>query len=367
MAARFEARKEDLLEVLMTENGKVRAHAEVEFGFVPDTLRFNAALALTESGHVSSVEAGVLDWVIGQPMGVAGIIAPWNSPIALGIRSLAPAAGCTVAFHLPWQTAHTNSLIAEVVSETEDLPRGVVNFFNGGTETGQVLVKSPDVPSISFTGSTATGRVISEQEAEHLKRFALELGSKTPLVVFDDADLGEAVEKAVLALAVFAGQFCMTGSRLLVQSGVADEVRSRLKDALEALVVGPASDPDSQMGPVIDQANADRIDGVVQQEIFGPVLTMEVFDTEEQAVQMSNATEYRLAASIWTRDVDRALRVAEAIDAGTIWINDRAALYDQFEEGGFKASGTGRMRGSAVLDDFLELTHISIKPGVTGR
>lgn len=412
MAERFEARSPELIELLGTENGKVKPHGEVEFEVVPHTLRFNAALALTDSGRAASIDPGGLNMVVRQPVGVAGVIAPWNSPIALGIRSLAPAlaAGCTVVLQLPRQTAHVNSLIAEIISETPELPKGVVNFFNGGAATGSVLVGSPDVPSISFTGSTQTGRSISKEGADNLKRFGLELGGKTPLIVFDDADIDTVVEKAVLALVVFAGQFCMTGSRILVQRGVADQVRTKLSAALQQVQVGPASDPASQMGPVIDKPNVERIDKivedaigggatvhvrggpftegplskgsfyapcllevedgsmpVVQQEVFGPVLTMEVFDTEDEVVEKANSTEYGLAASIWTRDVDRPVRVAQEIEAGTIWINDWAVLFDQFEEGGFKASGVGRMRGLAVLDDFLEFKHITFHPGVVGR
>lgn len=409
MADRFEARAEELVQMTATENGKTLSQARFETEIVPRTLRFNAALALTEYGRNAEVDAGNLSLVLRQPVGVAGIIAPWNSPAALMIRSLAPAlaAGTTTAVSLPRETAHIDALLADIISETEGLPRGVVNIFIGGHVAGNELVTSPDVPVISFTGSTKTGRAIAAASAQHLKRLGLELGGKTPMIVFDDADIDAAVPKIVLALTVFSGQFCMTGSRLLVQRGVADRLRAVLAQALEAVKVGPASDPASEMGPLIDKPNVTRVDEmveaaitagakrvvrggpvnegtlakgafyrptllevtdsklpIVQQEVFGPVLTMQVFDTETEAIALANDSEYGLSASIWSRDADRPLRVARELESGTIWVNDWATLYDQFEEGGFKQSGQGRMRGTAVLDDFLEYKHIALKPGM---
>lgn len=265
MADRFEERTDDLVEMLALENGKTKPQARLEVDFAPETLRFNAALALTDCGRDSQVSEGEFSFVVRQPAGVAGIIAPWNSPVALGIRSLAPAlaAGCTAVMNLPRQTAQVNSLIAGIVGGTDGLPPGVANTLTGGHVTGDILVTSPDVPVISFTGSTATGKEISKTASENLKRVGLELGGKTPLIVFDDADLDLAMPIVVAALTVFAGQFCMTGSRLLVQEGIAERVRADLARRLEAVRVAPASDPTSDMGPVIDQANVARIDKIV--------------------------------------------------------------------------------------------------------
>jgi betaine-aldehyde dehydrogenase len=410
MADRFEERTGDLVELLGLENGKTHDQGRLEVAFAPETLRFNAALALTDTGTNSQVTDGELSMVVRQPVGVAGIIAPWNSPVALGIRSLAPAlaAGCTAVMNLPWQTAQTNSLIAELVGATPGLPAGVANTITGGHVSGDVLVRSPDVPTISFTGSTATGKQISAAASANLKRVGLELGGKTPLILFEDADLEQALPIVVSALIVFSGQFCMTGSRLLVHERIAAQVRRDLAALLEAVKVGPASDPASEMGPIIDKPNVERIDKIVedaisqgaqvivrggpvtdgplaagafyrptllevgdnslpivQDEVFGPVLTMQTFATEAEAIAMANDSQYGLSASVFSRDVDVPLRVALALESGSVWVNDWARLHDQFEEGGFKGSGVGRMRGFAVIDDFIEFKHIRLRPGTT--
>jgi acyl-CoA reductase-like NAD-dependent aldehyde dehydrogenase len=277
----------------------------------------------------------------------------------------------------------------------------------GAREVLNFLVKSPDVPTISFTGSTRAGRAISLTGAGRLKRLGLELGGKTPMLVFDDADLEAALPKLEKAVTVFAGQFCMTGSRLLVQSGIADEVRRRLAQRLTNVRVGPAADPTSEMGPMIDKANVERVNQtveaalaagaravvrggpvsegplargafyrptllevtdaslpIVQEEVFGPVVTMQVFDSEAEAVALANDSEYGLAASIWSRDVDRPLRIARDLLVGTVWVNDWVMMRDEFEEGGYKQSGRGRLRGLTGLDDFLEYKHIVLNPGV---
>jgi betaine-aldehyde dehydrogenase len=308
------------------------------------------------------------------------------------------AAGCTTVIKLPGQTALTNSLIMQAAAATKSLPNGVVNIFTeAGNEGAPLLVESSDVDVINYTGSTKVGRQVAEKGAQTLKRVCLELGGKTPLVVFEDADIEAFAPLVVSALTKFNGEFCMTGSRVLVQRSVADAWRERIASLLEKVVVGRADDPSSQMGPVIDKANVERInrlvedasryarvivrggpivDGVlaagafyrpsmletealdvplVQDEIFGPVLSFETFTAEDEAIARANATVYGLAAAVFTKDVDRAQRVARLIKAGTVWINTWGLVNDAFEEGGFKYSGIGRARGARAMEEFQEV------------
>jgi betaine-aldehyde dehydrogenase len=399
MADLLEGRRDQFIQGLAHENGKPLAEAGLEIDLTIPKLRYAAALALTDSGRTAEVSPGLYGQTLRQPAGVAGIIVPWNSPVVLVVRSLAPAlaAGCTAAVKMPGQTALVNGMVAQLLADTDSLPAGVVNIFTeSGNEGAPLLISSPDVNVISYTGSTAVGRTIMRDASAQLKPVSLELGGKTPSIVFDDADLEAVVPTLVKSVTVFAGQFCMTGSRILAQRGIAGELRERLREALEAVRVGPGDDPRSDMGPMIDHANVDRVDAIVeralaygtaivrggrpddpglaegayfrpallevddpssdivQHEVFGPVATFEVFDTEQDAISLANATEYGLAAGIWTRDVDRPMRVGRELDAGTVWTNTWAAVVDQFEEGGFKQSGVGRLNGLRSLEEFIE-------------
>ena len=413
LADGFERHADALIDILSTENGKVRGEATFEVNMVPAKLRYAAAVTMTDYGRALEPKPGSFSIVLKQAMGVAGVITPWNSPIVLMIRSLAPAlaAGATTVIKMPGQSAQTSALMSKIFSEAPSVPQGVINLFSeSGPDGSKLLISSPDVPVISFTGSTGTGRAISAVGSRYLKRFGMELGGKTPMILFNDANLDLALPKLEKALTTFAGQFCMTGSRLLVQQGIADQVRDLLAKRLQNVKVGPAADPSSDMGPLIDKANVERVNSIVekaiqagakvlvrggpvregklsegafyqptllevadnkmdivQQEVFGPVLTLQVFETEEEAIALANDNEYGLAASIWTSDVNRPLRVAREIDAGTIWINDWAVIYDEFEEGGFKQSGLGRLNGLAAIDDFIEYKHITLTSGLVGH
>jgi len=400
LADRLDERADAIALTISREEGKTLGDATLEATWSPSTLRYNAGTALSQTGTSAEIAPGVFATAMREPIGVAGIIVPWNSPLALLVRALGPAlaAGCTTAIKLPGQTALVNSLIAEAVAATGSLPKGVVNIFTeAGNEGAPLLVESPDVDVINYTGSTKVGRQVAEKGAQTLKRICLELGGKTPLVVFEDADIETVAPLVVTALTQFNGEFCMTGSRVLVERSVADAWRERIASLLEKVVVGRADDPNSQMGPVIDKANVERIDRIVQdasryariivrggpivdgplaagafyrpsmletgaldvpliqEEIFGPVLSFETFTTKDEAITRANATVFGLAAAVFTKDVDRAQRVAHAIKAGTVWINAWGLVNDAFEEGGFKYSGIGRARGARAMEEFQEV------------
>src|SRR5580704_16511282 len=399
MADRFDAHADELGALVTKENGKILAQGMFESGTAGATLRHNAAQALTDTGISAEVAPGQWFSTYAEPAGVVGIIVPWNGPVALFVRSLGPAlaAGNTVAVKMPGQTALVGNLMSQIIAEVTSLPPGVVNIFTESGNTGApYLVASPDVQVISYTGSIAVGRIVAATGAPTLKRMNLELGGKTPMIVFDDADLDAAVPLVAAAVTTFAGQFCMTGSRILVQRGVADHVRARLVRILENVRLGDGLDPGTEMGPLITKADVARVDGmveealayakpvvrggpategglaagafyrpallevdgvdhdIVQREVFGPVATFEVFDTETDAIARANATEFGLAAGLFTASLNTSRRVSRELQAGTIWTNTWSELNDGFAEGGYKQSGIGRLRGPLAITDFTE-------------
>jgi betaine-aldehyde dehydrogenase len=409
MADRFDAHINELGRLVTQENGKILADGMFESSTAGLTLRHNAAQTLTEAGVSAEVAPGLWFSQYSEPAGVVGIIVPWNGPVALFIRSLAPAlaAGNTVAIKMPGQTALVANRLSQIIAEVGSLPAGVVNIFTeSGNSGAPYLVASPDVQVISYTGSIAVGRIVAADGAPTLKRMNLELGGKTPMIIFDDADLDKAIPLVASALTTFTGQFCMTGSRILVQRGVADQVRAGLKRIFEGVRLGDGLSPGTEMGPLIDKPNVARVDAmvegalayakaivrggpategslangaffrpallevedvnseIVQKEVFGPVATFEVFDTEADAISRANATEMGLAAGIFTESLATSRRVSQGIEAGTVWTNTWAALNDGFAEGGYKHSGVGRLRGSIGISEFQEVKTVvhSIPP-----
>ena len=405
LAEAFDARQDEVVDTLCLENGKTRGEATFEAGLIGRALRFSAGLATQNFGRVMDVGPGRQAMSIRQPVGVAGLIIPWNSPAYLCIRALGPAlaAGCTAVVKFSNQAAHTAALLGEIISTVPELGHGVVNIFiESGADGARLLVDSPRVAVISFTGSTHTGRLIAQAAAPRLKRVGLELGGKTPHLVFDDADLNAVLPTLEKSSTIFAGQSCMTGSRILVQRGIAEKLKAGLAARLEKVRPGPASDSASDMGPLIDMAAVKRVNAtveaaiqagakvivrggpardpalaggafyhptllevtdntlpIVQAEVFGPVQTLQVFETEDEAVELANDNEYGLHACVWSRDVDRPTRVARRLEAGLVCINNWANIAVEFEEGGFKSSGLGRLGGVAALEDFLEYKQIT--------
>lgn len=401
LADRLEARVDEVALMLARENGKRLPETTWEVSTTVDWLRYASASALVlDGGRSSEVSPGVYFQTGREAMGVIGIITPWNSPVILSMRSIGPAlaAGCTMVVKMPGQTALTNSLVAEIVASTTSIPAGVVSILTeGGNEVAPALVESPDVDMISYTGSTHVGRAIAAAGAATLKRLSLELGGKTPLVIFDDADLDVVMQNIVAATSLMNGQFCLTGSRLLVQRSVADKLRPMVVEAIANLRPGPSEDPSSDLGPLIDAASAARVDAiveeavssyatplvrggvvidearpggayyrptllavdrldvpVVQDELFGPVQTFEIFDDEDDAVRMANGTSFGLGAAVFTKDEWKARRVTRNMRAGFVWTNCWGVIHEAFEEGGMKQSGYGLLCGPSAITEFQD-------------
>jgi len=400
-AGHLQERFMEIAAMLSREGGKRLPETMWEVGGSVAWLKYAAATALTQNaGRAAEVSPGVFFQSNPEPLGVAGVITPWNSPIILGVRAIGPAlaAGCTVVLKMPGQTALTNALFAEAAAQTASLPAGVLNIFTeAGNEGAPLLVESPQVDVVSYTGSTTVGRAIAAAGSSTLKRLNLELGGKTPLILLEDADLDAALPQVVRAMVTMNGQFCVTGSRVLVHRSLAEQVRVRLSEMVSAIQVGKSDDPASELGPLIDKDSVSRLDRIVreasigarvlveggpvtqgplvdgafyrpslieidnvdsplvQQEIFGPVQTLEVFDNDDDAVRMANATQYGLAVSIFSRDALRARTVGRQIAAAGVWINTWALLSEHFEQGGFKASGYGYLCGPRAIEEFQVL------------
>jgi len=403
IADRLDAAKDEIAALVVAENGKLRAEAMGETMAGVSEMRYYAGLARTVRGTMQEIAPGVLSLFAREAAGVAGIIVPWNAPVTLLVRSLAPAlaAGCTCVIKPAAQTPLVHARIMACIADAPSLPAGVVNSVNeNGIEVGQAMVASPDIDVISFTGSSATGKKIMEGASRTLKRVGLELGGKAPAVIFADADLDRAATELTHGSLNMAGQICVAAARFVVHASVAQAFEDRMVAAYRAVRVGPGADPSSQMGSLIDLPNQQRLmrlieqagdeghmvlkgapldtgafltptlfriddlrSPLVQTELFGPIVTLETFSTEAEAIAKANATVFGLAASVFTADGARALRASRAIRAGTVWINSHLRLFAEAETGGFGQSGMGRLHGPEGLADFLETKHVYLEPG----
>ncbi len=381
---------ERLAQKQMLENGKVIAECRGQVASAAATFRYYAAVCETAESAVTPSRGDYLSMTVYEPMGVVAAITPWNSPLTMEAQKLAPAIAAGNAVVLkPSEVTSSPALDLGRICLEAGLPPGIVNVLAGtGRDVGVPLVKHPDVKMVSFTGGTATGRAIGVIAAEKLMPVALELGGKSPHIVFADADLDKAVDQIIGGIFISGGQSCVAGSRLFVQRSVRDAFVARLKEKAQALRVDLPDAKGAQIGPMASFQHRARVEALVAQgraengevilggarpsdarlgdgafysptiftgldmsaticreEIFGPVLCVLPFDDEDDLVAQANDTAYGLAAGIWTADFSKAWRVARAIDAGTVWINTYKQLSISTPFGGFKNSGIGREKG----------------------
>ena len=389
-------RSEDLSQLEARNAGKPIADARGEIGMVIDTFLYYAGAPERLLGDTIPVAGGV-DMTFREPLGVVGLIVPWNFPLAIACWKVAPAlaAGNTIVLK-PAELTPLTALQLEQIALGAGLPEGVLNVVVGpGRVVGERLVDHPDLAKVAFTGSTEVGRRIARRAAESIKRVTLELGGKSANVIFADADIEAAARSAPLAVFGNAGQDCCARSRILVERPALEDFMSLLEAAVKSLRVGDPLDDATQMGPLISADQREKVssylggeapiaiqgsapDGVgfwlaptvlcplsnhdraAREEIFGPVAAVIPFDGEQEAIELANDTIYGLSGSIWTRDGARALRMARALETGTLSINSNTSVRVSTPFGGFKQSGLGRELGPHALEHYTELKNVYV-------
>lgn len=393
--------QQELAQIMTRENGMpVNMAMFVEIPMAADCFDFFASLVVQPQGEVVpfslSAPSEHLAWTMREPIGIAGLITPWNFPLLMPAWKIAPAlaAGCPSILKPAPETPLTALKLAELCKEA-GVPNGMLHVLTGRDEAGKAIVSHPNIPKIAFTGETTTGKHILQSAAENIKRVTLELGGKSPNIIFEDADLEEAARSALFGVFYNSGQVCQAGSRILVHESVYDEFLEKLVARAKKLTVGPGAEMKNNLGPVISKDQyekilnyieigksegatllcggsvpEDRKEGyfieptifsdvsssmqIAREEIFGPVVGVIPFKDDDEAVQIANDTIYGLAAAVWTRDIKRGLRMAQRVKSGTLWINTYQVLSPTMPFGGYKQSGIGRESGIQALHNFLE-------------
>jgi acyl-CoA reductase-like NAD-dependent aldehyde dehydrogenase len=405
LADLIEAEADELGRLESTDNGKLLRETTGQARFAARNYRFFAGYADKLYGRTIPLDTpDMLDYTLREPVGVAALITAWNSPMQLLANKLAPAlaAGNAVVIK-PSEHASATTLALAQLLDRAGFPPGVVNIISGGVEAGAALTSSPHLDRISFTGSVPTGQAIAAAAARTLVPVTLELGGKSPNIVFEDADLDRAVTGALVGIYSAGGQTCIAGSRLLVQASVHDQVVEQVAERARRIRLGDPMAPGTHMGPVANQPQYDRIRGVIaegstsgatmlagqeavegadlesglfirptvfadvdnsmvlaREEIFGPVLSVLSFDDDDHAVALANDSDFGLASGIWTNDLSRAHSVARRLVAGTVWVNTYRASAAQAPFGGIRRSGWGRERGEEALEEYVRTKNVMV-------
>ncbi len=407
LAEALRARVDDLAPLLTREGGKPLSVSRAEVLRGADAIEYYAGLARNVYGRTVNLGPNEMAILMREPVGVVSIIVPWNMALSLLTRSLAPAlaAGNAVVIKPASLTPGATAEFIAMIDELDEFPKGIVNYVIGpGGSVGAELVKHPDVDMVAFTGDTSTGKEIMRMAADTLKKVSLELGGKSPNIVFADADFDRAIRGAITGASLFhAGQVCVAGTRVLVQESIHDDFMKRVNEMASSMRVGPGLQKGVQVGPVINESQLNRVMDYVetgkreaqltaggyrltesgldkgyfiaptvfdhvpvdakiaQEEIFGPVISVISFKDEREAAEIANATVYGLAAAVWTSDINTAMRIAKKVRSGMVWINTFGKLYPNAEMGGYKQSGLGRSYGLEGLWEFTEMKHINIQ------